>query len=163
MWRFGVSTWCLIGFYVSANRVDSRWGEERKAKICSKVFCSGVVLFWSVIVGFQTESFTLSGIISVAKRTSEHNPYWRAWYHHGRYNSIRYLSFHRWLLSAMTALNAGFSIDACRFCKRFRNFISLILHRSICLEYVNHPLYLGGLTAVTAQFTKLLQVKCEAN
>jgi NAD(P)H-quinone oxidoreductase subunit 5 len=32
------------------------------------------------------------------------------------------------------------------------------LHRSICLEYVNHPLYYRRFNGSNAQFTKLLQV-----
>jgi hypothetical protein len=78
-------------------------------------------------------------------------------HHHGRYNSIRYLSFSS-LVAFYDFTNAGFSIDACRFCKRFWDFIGLILNRVICLEYFNHLFIIGGLTAVIAQFTKLLQV-----
>jgi hypothetical protein len=58
--------------------------------VAGSLSCAGVLL-----LAFQTESFTLSGIIS-KQRTSEHNPYCGLVHHHGRYNSIRYLSFHRW-------------------------------------------------------------------
>jgi NAD(P)H-quinone oxidoreductase subunit 5 len=54
--------------------------------------------------------------------------------------------------------NAGFSIDACRFCKRFWDFIGLILNRLFASNTLIILFIIGGLTAVIAQFTKLLQV-----
>jgi NAD(P)H-quinone oxidoreductase subunit 5 len=82
-------------------------------------------------------------------------------HHHGRYNSIRYLSFHRWLLSAMTSPTPASALMHAGFVNGSGILLALF-HRVICLEYVNHPLYYGGLTAVIAQF-KLLQVNVKQN
>jgi hypothetical protein len=56
--------------------------------------------------------------------------------------------------------NAGFSIDACRFCKRFWDFIALFSTVLFASNTLIILFIIGGLTAVIAQFTKLL--KCEA-
>jgi hypothetical protein len=83
-------------------------------------------------------------------------------HHHGRYNSIRYLSFSSLVAFRYDFTNAGFSIDACRFCKRFRDF-GLILHRLFASNTLIILFIIGGLTAVIAQFTKLLQVNVKQN
>jgi NAD(P)H-quinone oxidoreductase subunit 5 len=60
-----------MGFYVSANR--SRFNDEaREIKIALKYFVAGSLFLSAgvLLLAFQTESFTLSGIISKLQRTS---------------------------------------------------------------------------------------------
>jgi hypothetical protein len=72
--------------------VDSRWGEAREAsKFALKYFVAGCSLL-VLLLAFQTESFTLSGIISKLSNVPQSITL-IALHHHGRYNSIRYLSF----------------------------------------------------------------------
>jgi NAD(P)H-quinone oxidoreductase subunit 5 len=94
-----------------------------------------------LLLVFQTESFTLSGIISkLSNVPSEHNPYCGLVHHHGRYNSIRYLSFHRWLLSAMTSPTPASALMHAGFVNG--SGILLALFSTVLFaSNVNHPLY----------------------
>jgi hypothetical protein len=91
-------------------------------KFALKYFVAGSLFLSAgvLLLAFQTESFTLSGIISKLATYLRHNPYCGLVHHHGRYNSIRYLSFSSLVCFRYDFTNAGFSIDACRFCKQFR-------------------------------------------
>jgi NAD(P)H-quinone oxidoreductase subunit 5 len=82
-----------MGFYVSANR--SRFNDEARESKFLKYFVAGSLFLSAgvLLLAFQTESFTLSGIISKLQRTSEHNPYCGLVHHHGRYNSIAIYPF----------------------------------------------------------------------
>jgi NAD(P)H-quinone oxidoreductase subunit 5 len=142
--------------------VDSRWREAREAsKFALKYFVGGS-FFLSVgvlLLAFQTEALTLSGILSKISDVPQ---------------SIILISglciitaaiiqsaiypFHRWLLSAMTAptpasalMHAGFVNGSGILLALF----STVLFASNTLVIL---FIIGGLTAVIAQFTKLLQV-----
>lgn len=158
-----LTMWFLMGVFMSKIiGVDSKWGEAREAsKFAFKYFLTGS-LFLSLgvlLLAFKTESFTLNGIISNLDNLPKY---------------ITLISgvciitaaiiqsaiypFHRWLLSAMTAptpasalMHAGFVNGSGILLALF----STVLFESNTLIIL---FVIGGLTAVIAQFTKLLQV-----
>jgi NAD(P)H-quinone oxidoreductase subunit 5 len=158
-----LTAWLVMGIFMSQLiGVDSRWREAREAsKFALKYFVGGS-FFLSVgvlLLAFQTEALTLSGILSKISDVPQ---------------SIILISglciitaaiiqsaiypFHRWLLSAMTAptpasalMHAGFVNGSGILLALF----STVLFASNTLVIL---FIIGGLTAVIAQFTKLLQV-----
>ncbi|WP_345275146.1 proton-conducting transporter membrane subunit [Litoribaculum gwangyangense] len=156
-------TWLLMGIFMSKIiGVDSNWGEAREAsKFALKYFVSGSLLLsvGVLILAFQTESFTLSAIISNLDGLPRH---------------ITIISglciitaaiiqsaiypFHRWLLSAMTAPTPASALMHAGFV----NGSGILLALFSTLLFASNTLIIlfiiGGLTAVIAQFTKLIQV-----
>ncbi len=155
--------WLLMGVFMSQLiGVDSRWGEAREAsKFALKYFVAGSFFLSAgvLLLAFQTNDFTLSGIISKLDNLPKH---------------ITLISglciitaaliqsaiypFHRWLLSAMTAptpasalMHAGFVNGSGILLTLFSTV--LFASNTLIILFV-----IGGLTAVIAQFTKLLQV-----
>jgi NAD(P)H-quinone oxidoreductase subunit 5 len=96
--------------------VDSRWGEAREAsKFALKYFVAGSLFLSAgvLLLAFQTESFTLSGIISKLSNVPQSITLIAGLCIITAYNSIRYLSFSS--LVAMTSptpasalMHAGF-------------------------------------------------------
>jgi NAD(P)H-quinone oxidoreductase subunit 5 len=92
-----------------------------------------------LLLAFQTESFTLSGIISKLSNVPQSITIAGLCIITAAIIQSAIYPFHRWLLSAISPTPASALMHA-----GFVNgsgIFSLILHRSICLEYVNHPLY----------------------
>lgn len=158
-----LTMWLLMGVFMSQIiGVESKWGEAREAsKLALKYFTLGS-LFLScgvLLLAFGVKDFTLNGIMSKIDYLPQH---------------IVIISglciitaaivqsaiypFHRWLLSAMTAptpasalMHAGFVNGSGILLTLF----SVVLFKSNTLIIL---FILGGLTAIIAQFTKLLQV-----
>jgi NAD(P)H-quinone oxidoreductase subunit 5 len=66
MWRFSIYVVVNGCFMSQLIGVDSRWGEARASKFALKYFVAGSLFLSAgvLLLAFQTESFTLSGIIS---------------------------------------------------------------------------------------------------
>jgi NAD(P)H-quinone oxidoreductase subunit 5 len=158
-----VSTWLLMGvFMAQLIGVDSRWGEAREAsKFALKYFLAGSFFLSTgvLLLAFQTESITLSGIISNLGNVSQSITFVAALciIMAAIIQSAIY-PFHRWLLSAMTSptpasalMHAGFVNGSGILLALFSTV--LFASNTLIILFV-----IGGLTAVVAQFTKLLQV-----
>ena len=156
-------TWLLMGVFMSQIiGVDSKWGEARGAsKFALKYFVSGSLLLsiGVLILAFQTDSFTLSAIISKVDDLPKH---------------ITLLSglciitaaiiqsaiypFHRWLLSAMTAPTPASALMHAGFVNGSGILLALFSTVLFASNTLIILFIIGGLTAVIAQFTKLIQV-----
>ena len=155
--------WFLMGVFMSQIiGVNADWGEAKEAsKFAFKYFFTGSLLLsvGVLLLAYKTEANTLSGITAQLDGLS---------------HSIKLLAslsiitaaiiqsaiypFHRWLLSAMTAptpasalMHAGF-VNGSGILLTLFSTVLLTSHTLILLFII------GGLTAVIAQFTKLLQV-----
>jgi NAD(P)H-quinone oxidoreductase subunit 5 len=97
--------------------VDSRWGEEA-SKFALKYFVGGLFLSAGVLLlAFQTESFTLSGIISKLNVPQSITLIAGLCIITAAIIQSAIYPFHRWLLSAMTSptpasalMHAGFVV-----------------------------------------------------
>lgn len=158
-----LTMWLLMGVFMSQLiGVDSRWGEAREAsKFALKYFVSGS-FFLSVgvvLLAFQADDFTLSGIISKLDTLPKY---------------ITLISglciitaaliqsaiypFHRWLLSAMTAPTPASALMHAGFVNGSGILLTLFSTVLFASNTLIILFIIGGLTAVIAQFTKLLQV-----
>jgi NAD(P)H-quinone oxidoreductase subunit 5 len=115
---------------------------ERSVKFALKYFVAGSLFLSAgvLLLAFQTESFTLSGIISKLSNVPQ---------------SITLIAglciitaaiiqsaiypFHRWLLSAMTSPTPASALMHAGFVNG--SILLALFSTVICLEYVNHPLY----------------------
>lgn len=155
--------WLLMGVFMSRLiGVDSRWGEAREAsKFALKYFVSGsfFLSFGVLLLAFQTNDFALSGIISKLDNLPKHITFIAALciITAAIIQSAIY-PFHRWLLSAMTAPTPASALMHAGFV----NGSGILLTLFSTLLFASNTLIIlfiiGGLTAVIAQFTKLLQV-----
>jgi NAD(P)H-quinone oxidoreductase subunit 5 len=156
-------TWLLMSIFMSRIiGVDSNWGEAREAsKFALKYFVSGSLLLsvGVLILAFETESFTLSGIISKVDSLPKH---------------ISLISglciitaaliqsaiypFHRWLLSAMTAPTPASALMHAGFVNGSGILLALFSTVLFASNTLIILFIIGGLTSVIAQFTKLIQV-----
>lgn len=158
-----VLTWLLMGFFMSKIiGVDSDWGEAREAsKFALKYFVSGSA-FLAVglgILAFYSDSLSLSSIISNLDKLSGFALLISAIciITAAIIQSAIY-PFHRWLLSAMTAptpasalMHAGFVNGSGILLALFSTV--LLGSNTLILLFI-----IGGLTAIIAQFAKLIQV-----
>ncbi|MFT6981994.1 MAG: NAD(P)H-quinone oxidoreductase subunit 5 [Crocinitomicaceae bacterium] len=156
-------SWLLMGFFMARLiGVDSKWGEAREASnFAQKYFLLGTALLSAgvLLLSFQSKHFTLDGIISNVETIPSPILLVAALFiiTAAIIQSAIY-PFHRWLLSAMTAptpasalMHAGFVNGA----GILLTLLSAVLINSNTLILI---FIIGGLTAIIAQFTKLLQV-----
>jgi len=158
-----LTMWLLMGVFMSKLiGVNSKWGEAREAsKFALKYFVMGsfFLSLGVLLLAFETDAFTLSAIISKVNDLPQY---------------ITLISglciitaaliqsaiypFHRWLLSAMTAPTPASALMHAGFV----NGSGILLTLFSTLLFASNTLIIlfiiGGLTAVIAQFTKLLQV-----
>ena len=158
-----LASWGLMGFFMSRLiGVNTTWGDAQEAlKFTQRYFLAGTLCLSAgvLLLAFSSMDFTVQGILS----NLEELP-----------NSVIFIAaifiitaaliqsaiypFHRWLLSAMTSptpasalMHAGFVNGSGIILALF----STVLFSSHTLDIL---LIVGGLTAIIAQFTKLLQV-----
>jgi NAD(P)H-quinone oxidoreductase subunit 5 len=158
-----ISSWFLMGFFMSRLiGVESTWGEAREAsKFTFRYFLAGTFFlgFGLLLLAFQLDTFLVSEIITQLNFA----PYYVVLIAAvclivaAVIQSAIY-PFHRWLLSAMTSptpasalMHAGFVNGSGILLAIF----STVLFASNTLDIL---LIIGGLTAILAQFTKLIQV-----
>ena len=155
--------WFVMGvFMAQLIGIDSRWGEAREAsKIAQRFFLVGS-LFLTIgvlLLAFQTNQFTLNGILLEID---------------GLPNHITLLAslciilaalvqsaiypFHRWLLSAMTAPTPASALMHAGFVNGSGILLALFATVLFASNTLSLLFIIGGLTAIIAQFTKLLQV-----
>lgn len=158
-----LATWFLMGIFMSQLiGADSKWAEAKEASKFALSYFTVGSLFLSagvLLLAFQTEDFTLNGIISKLNSLPQY---------------ITLISgvciifaaiiqsaiypFHRWLLSAMTAPTPASALMHAGFV----NGSGILLTLFSTLLFASNTLIIlfiiGGLTAIIAQFAKLLQV-----
>lgn len=155
--------WFLMGVFMSRLiGIDREWGEARAAAqfalkyfVVGSIFLSGGVL----ILAYQTGDFTLSGIVAKVNNLPQ-------------YISViaslciitaaiiqsAIYPFHRWLLSAMTAPTPASALMHAGFVNGSGIVLTLFSTVLFAGNSLIILLIIGGVTAVIAQFTKLLQV-----
>jgi len=158
-----IISWFAMGVFMSSLiGVDHRWKEAQEArKFAQKYFLLGALFLAAgvLLLAFQTQSFTLQEILGNLQKVSQTSIIISALLIivAAIIQSAIY-PFHRWLLSAMTAptpasalMHAGFVNGA---------GILLTLFSSLIFASNTLPILLiiGGLTAIIAQFAKLIQV-----
>lgn len=155
--------WLLMGLIMARLiGVNSDWVEAREsAKFAQKFFLAGTVLLslGVLILAFYSNQFTISGTLEQLGVVPDYIILIAALFiiTAAIIQSAMY-PFHKWLLSAMTAptpasalMHAGFVNGA----GILLTILSAILISSNTLTLI---FIIGGLTAIIAQFTKLLQV-----
>ncbi|AWG20505.1 pesticidal protein Cry28Aa [Flavobacterium faecale] len=158
-----LAMWLSMGIFMSQLiGSDSRWEEAKEAsRFALKYFVSGSIFLaiGVLLLAFELQDYTMTGITSQINIVPQHITILAALciIMAALIQSAIY-PFHRWLLSAMTAptpasalMHAGFVNGSGILLTLFSTV--LFASNTLIILFV-----IGGLTAVVAQFTKLLQV-----
>jgi NAD(P)H-quinone oxidoreductase subunit 5 len=157
------ASWFAMGVFIAGLiGVDSRWGEARQAsRFAQRFFFSGSALLGMglFILANQTGQLTVSGIIASIDLVSEPLLILASVciITAAIIQSAMY-PFHRWLLSAMTAPTPASALMHAGFVNGAGILLALLSSIFIASNTLTLLFIIGGLTAVIAQFTKLLQV-----
>ena len=156
-------SWFAMGIFMARLiGVNSDWGEAREAqKFSQKFFLTGTLLLsvGVILLAFLTDQFTLSGIVD----NLESVPFYFLLIAalliitSAIIQSAIY-PFHRWLLSAMTAPTPASALMHAGFVNGSGILLALFSTVVITSNTLTLIFIIGGLTAIIAQFTKLLQV-----
>ncbi len=156
-------SWLIMGVFISRLiGVDSNWGEAREAsKFTQRYFLTGT-FFLSVgvlLLAFKSEKFTVSGLVSSLEFLPTYIVFIAAIciIIAAIVQSAIY-PFHRWLLSAMTAPTPASALMHAGFVNGAGILLAMFSTLLFASNTLNILLIVGGLTAIIAQFTKLLQV-----
>lgn len=158
-----LTMWLLMGIFMSELiGVDSRWGEAREAsKFALKYFVGGSVFLTAgvLLLAFQTDSVTLSKIIARLSDVPQGITLIAGLciINAAIIQSAIY-PFHRWLLSAMTSPTPASALMHAGFVNGSGILLALFSTVLFASNTLIILFIIGGLTAVIAQFTKLLQV-----
>lgn len=158
-----LTMWLLMGVFMSELiGVDSRWGEAKEAsKFALKYFVGGSVFLTAgvLLLAFQTDSVTLSKIIARLSDVPQGITLIAGLciINAAIIQSAIY-PFHRWLLSAMTSPTPASALMHAGFVNGSGILLALFSTVLFASNTLIILFIIGGLTAVIAQFTKLLQV-----
>jgi NAD(P)H-quinone oxidoreductase subunit 5 len=155
--------WLFMGFLMSRLiGVDTDWGEAREAsKFTLRYFLAGT-LFLGVgvcVLAFQLDTFLVSEIIAHIDTV----PYYilliaaLCIITSAIIQSAIY-PFHRWLLSAMTSPTPASALMHAGFVNGSGILLAIFASLIFASNTQDVLLIIGGLTAILAQFTKLIQV-----
>lgn len=158
-----IASWLAMGFIMSKLiGIDKEWGEAREAsKFTQRYFLPGAFLLAAglMLLAFQLDTFLISEITSQINTA----PYYIVLIAALCIITAAIIQsaiypFHRWLLSAMTSPTPASALMHAGFI----NGSGILLAICASLLYYSHTqdvlLIVGGLTAILAQFTKLIQV-----
>lgn len=161
-----ISSWLLMGFFMAQLiGVDKRWKEAKHAAAyAQKFFLLGTLALavGVLIPAISIDNYTINGIITSWDRLPSHIILLSSLFVivAAMIQSAIY-PFHRWLLSAMTSPTPASALMHAGFV----NGSGILLTLFATLIYVSNTFdilfIIGGLTAVLAQFTKLLQVNAK--
>lgn len=155
--------WLLMGFIMSRLiGINTKWGEAREAaKFTLKYFLTGTFFLGLglFILAYQTDSYTLTAILGGVTELPDY------------VKTIAVICiitaaivqsaiypFHRWLLSAMTAPTPASALMHAGFVNGAGILLTLFSTLLFATDTLTILFVIGGLTAIIAQFTKLLQV-----
>lgn len=158
-----ISSWFLMGFFMAQLiGINRDWGEAKEAgRYCQKYFFVGGVFLTIglLLIAFSSAHYTLFGI-----------------QHH--YQEIPFVvllisclciivaatiqsamyPFHRWLLSAMTSPTPASALMHAGFVNAAGILLTLLAPLFFASNTMTLLIIIGGVTAIVAQFTKLIQV-----
>ncbi|MGV8879622.1 MAG: proton-conducting transporter membrane subunit [Sphingobacteriaceae bacterium] len=156
-------SWLFMGVFMSRLiGIDADWGEAKEAaRFAQKFFFAGTAFlsFGVLLLSYQSKQYTLTGIINNLESIPA--------------NMILIAAiliivaaiiqsaiypFHRWLLSAMTAPTPASALMHAGFVNGAGILLTLLSAVLIAANMLTLIFIIGGLTAIIAQFTKLLQV-----
>ena len=156
-------SWLLMGFFMSRLiGINKDWAEAREAsKFTQRYFLLGT-FFLSLgilLLGYESGTFTVSGLTASMNDLSPFIILLAALciILAAVVQSAIY-PFHRWLLSAMTAPTPASALMHAGFVNGAGILLALFSTVLFASNTLNFLLIIGGLTAIIAQFTKLLQV-----
>ncbi len=155
--------WLLMGLIMARLiGVNSEWGEARaSAKFAQKFFLIGTVLLslGVLILAFYSKQFTISGILEQLGEVPDYIIVIAALFiiTAAIIQSAMY-PFHKWLLSAMTAPTPASALMHAGFVNGAGILLTILSAILIASNTLTLIFIIGGLTAIIAQFTKLLQV-----
>ncbi len=159
-----IASWLLMGVFMSfLIGVNAEWKEAQEAfKFTLRYFLAGslCLAIGLLLLAFQSNTFTINGILSTLETIPDTTVFIATLFIiiAALIQSAIY-PFHRWLLSAMTSPTPASALMHAGFV----NGSGILLALFASLLYTSHILLdilliIGGLTAIIAQFTKLLQV-----
>ncbi len=152
-----------MGFFMARLiGVNSDWGEAREAsKFAQKFFLAGSALLsiGVLLLSYLSKQYTLSGIVD----NLDTIPYYilvtaALFIIAAAIIQSAIYPFHRWLLSAMTAPTPASALMHAGFVNGAGLLLTLLSTVVIASNTLILIFIIGGLTAIIAQFTKLLQV-----
>jgi NAD(P)H-quinone oxidoreductase subunit 5 len=160
---FVIGSWLFMGFLMSQLiGVDKDWGEAREAsKFTQRYFLSGT-FFLAVgllLLAFQLDTFLVSEFISQIDTA----PYYILFIAALCIITAAIIQsaiypFHRWLLSAMTSPTPASALMHAGFVNGSGILLAIFASLIFASNTQDVLLIIGGLTAIIAQFTKLIQV-----
>ena len=156
-------SWLVMGFFMARLiGIDSDWGEAGEAsKFAQKYFLAGTFFLSTgvLLLAFQSGEFTVSGIVAAMNVLPETITFMAALciITAAIIQSAMY-PFHRWLLSAMTAPTPASALMHAGFVNGAGILLALFSTLLFSADVMTLLFIIGGLTAIIAQFTKLLQV-----
>ena len=156
-------SWGLMGLFMSGLiGVDREWGEACEAAAFTRRYFLTGTFFLSagvLLLAFQSGTFTLGGLTQAIGNMPGYIVLAAALciIFAAIVQSAIY-PFHRWLLSAMTAPTPASALMHAGFVNGAGILLALFATLFFESNTLNALLIIGGLTAIIAQFTKLLQV-----
>lgn len=155
-------SWFLMGVFMSRLiGIDRRWGEAREAaKFTQRYFTTGTIFLSAgvLLLAFASGTYTLSGLMSSLAEVPKPIVLIAAGciIVAAIIQSAMY-PFHRWLLSAMTAPTPASALMHAGFVNGAGILLALFATVIFASNTLNVLFVIGGLTAILAQLTKLLQ------
>jgi NAD(P)H-quinone oxidoreductase subunit 5 len=157
-----ISWICMSFFMAQLIGINKDWGEARAAyRYTSRFFYAGGLLFSAgvLMLSYYTDSFLLSNILE----RLEDLPYSVLLFCALLIITAAIIQsaiypFHRWLLSAMTAPTPASALMHAGFVNGAGILLTLFSTLLIFADAMTLIFIIGGLTAILAQFTKLIQV-----
>ena len=155
--------WLAMGFFMARLiGVDSKWGEAREASnFAQKFFLAGTfcLAIGMILLSVMTNQFAISGIINYLDMVPRYILVIAALFIiiAAIIQSAIY-PFHRWLLSAMTSPTPASALMHAGFVNGAGILLALVSTVLVASNTLTLLFIIGGLTAIIAQFTKLLQV-----
>lgn len=158
-----IFSWLIMGIFISQLiGIDKSWGEAREAsKFAQKYFLIGTsfLIVGLMLVAFSSQQYTVSGLSIVVDTLPMYItiPSALCLIASAIVQSAMY-PFHRWLLSAMTAPTPASALMHAGFVNGAGILLALFATLLLASNTLTILFVIGGLTAIIAQFTKLLQV-----
>lgn len=156
-------SWLLMGIFMSRLiGIDKTWGEAREASnFAQNYFLTGFFFLSAgvLLLVFSSNTYTISGLSDVVGQLPRYItiPAALCVIAAGLVQSAIY-PFHRWLLSAMTSPTPASALMHAGFVNGAGILLTLFATLLFASNLLTVLFVIGGLTAIIAQFTKLLQV-----
>lgn len=155
-------SWFMMGFFMARLiGINADWVEAKEASnFAQRFFLAGTVVLsvGVLMIAFGTNQFTLNGIVNNLDAIPPYVLLASAFLivTAAIIQSAIY-PFHRWLLSAMTAPTPASALMHAGFVNGAGILLTLLSAVMVVSNSLTFIFIIGGLTAIIAQFTKLLQ------